>query len=98
MPFCLSFRDSRRTWSKDIFPCRRSTWRTSDLPAEAFMCGCCSDARRRGYVLIFGALMLFFILVPAAGLAIDVGMMYLVKSLLLAASDGAALAGARALS
>lgn len=63
------------------------------------MSGCCSsNARRRGYVLIFGALTLFFVLVPAAGLAIDVGMMYLVKSLLSAASDGAALAGARALS
>ena len=68
------------------------------------MSGCYSDrgrragARQKGYVLIFGALMLFFILVPAAGLAIDVGMMYLVKSLLSAASDGAALAGARALS
>ena len=70
------------------------------------MSGCCFNlrrgapwrGRRKGYVLVFGALMLFFILVPAAGLAIDVGMMYLVKSLLLAASDGAALAGARALS
>jgi Mg-chelatase subunit ChlD len=66
------------------------------------MCGSCSDFRRRGrgqkgYVLILGVLMLFFILVPAAGLAIDVGMMYLVKSVLGAASDGAALAGARAL-
>lgn len=65
---------------------------------------CCSDFRRRGkqrrkgYILIFGALMLFFVLIPAAGLAIDVGMMYLVQSLLSAASDGAALAGARALS
>jgi Flp pilus assembly protein TadG len=67
------------------------------------MSGCFSSGRRRaarqsGYVLIFGALTLFFVLVPAAGLAIDVGMMYLVKSLLSAASDGAALAGARALS
>lgn len=65
------------------------------------MSGCCSEARRRkrrGYVLMFGALTLFFILIPAAGLAIDVGMMYLVKSLLSAASDGAALAGARAFS
>ena len=65
------------------------------------MCGFCSKrgrrGRQKGYVLIFGALMLFFILVPAAGLAIDVGMMYLVKSLLSAAADGAALAGARAL-
>lgn len=53
---------------------------------------------RKGYIIIFGALILFFILVPAAGLAIDVGMMYLTQSLMSAASDGAALAGARALS
>jgi len=70
------------------------------------MSGCCFNragrsARRgtqKGYVLIFGALTLFFVLVPASGLAIDVGMMYVVKSLLSAASDGAALAGARAFS
>lgn len=53
---------------------------------------------RRGFVQMFGALVLSFILIPAAGLAIDVGMMYLVQSLLSAASDGAALAGARAFS
>ena len=65
------------------------------------MSGLCFDARRRrrrGYVLMFGALTLFFILIPAAGLAIDVGMMYLVKSMLSAAADGASLAGARAFS
>ena len=68
------------------------------------MSACCSRTRRpvrprqKGYILIFGALALFFILIPAAGLAIDVGMMYLTQSLLSAASDGAALAGARALS
>jgi len=67
------------------------------------MCGLSSKrpVRRggqRGFVQMFGALMLVFILVPAAGLAVDVGMMYLVQSLLSAASDGAALAGARALS
>lgn len=65
------------------------------------MSGCCSrrgKPRRKGYVLVFGVLMLCLILVPAAGLAIDVGMMYLTQSLLSAASDGAALAGARALS
>lgn len=66
------------------------------------MCGSCSDFRRgvrrqKGYVLILGALMLLFVLVPAAGLAIDVGLMYLVQSLLSASSDGAALAGARSL-
>lgn len=63
----------------------------------------CSDRSaprrgRRGFVQMFGALVLSFILIPAAGLAVDVGMMYLVQSLLSAASDGAALSGARAFS
>jgi len=64
------------------------------------MCGFCSRGprRRQGYILVFGALILFFILIPAAGLAVDAGMMYLTQSLLSAASDGASLAGARALS
>jgi len=64
----------------------------------------CSEARRgralqeKGYIMLLGATMMLFIVVPAAGLAIDAGMMYLVQSVLSAASDGAALAGARALS
>ena len=68
------------------------------------MSGSCCERKppeergRKGYALIFGALMLFLILVPSAGLAVDVGMMYLTQSQLSAASDGAALAGARALS
>lgn len=59
---------------------------------------CAPRGGRRGFVQMFGALVLSFILIPAAGLAVDVGMMYLVQTLLSAASDGAALAGARAFS
>src|SRR5690242_21173850 len=104
IPCCRCCKASRPTWSKDIFRCPRSISRILDPREAVTMSGCCSDGgrgarhRQKGYVLVFGALMLFFILVPAAGLAIDVGMMYLVKSVLSAASDGAALAGARALS
>lgn len=53
---------------------------------------------RRGFVLIVCSLMLAFILIPAVGLAIDVGLIYLVQTRLSAAADAAALAGARALS
>jgi Mg-chelatase subunit ChlD len=59
---------------------------------------CFRKRRRHGYILLFGALMTLMILVPAAGLAVDVGMMYLVQTLLSAATDAAVLAGARALS
>ena len=60
----------------------------------------CSDRRktRRGYILLFSALTTIMILVPAAGLAIDLGLMYLVQTLLSASTDAAVLAGARALS
>ena len=66
----------------------------------------CSDAgaaqpgnqlRRRGFVLLTAAGMVLLVLLPAIGLAVDVGMMYLVQLRLSAASDAAALAGARAL-
>src|SRR4051812_6336747 len=53
---------------------------------------------QRGFVLIIGTLMLVFILIPTVGLAIDVGLVYLVQTRLSAAVDAAALAGARALS
>jgi Mg-chelatase subunit ChlD len=52
---------------------------------------------RRGYVLLTTAAMVLLVLVPTIGLSIDVGMMYLVQARLSAASDAAALAGARAL-
>jgi len=54
--------------------------------------------RRSGFILVLGVLMIASLLLPAAGLAIDVGMMYLVETLLSAAADAATLAGARALS
>lgn len=54
--------------------------------------------KQRGYVLIMTSLMLLFVVIPAAGLAIDAALMYLVQTRLSAASDAAALAGARALS
>ena len=52
---------------------------------------------RRGFVLLTAAAMVFLVLMPAIGLAIDAGMMYLVQSRLYAAVDAASLAGARAL-
>jgi Mg-chelatase subunit ChlD len=54
--------------------------------------------RRRGFVLLTAAAMVLLVLLPAIGLAVDVGLMYLVQSLLSASSDAGALAGARALS
>ena len=52
---------------------------------------------RRGFVLLAGAAMVFLLLLPAIGLSVDVGMMYLVQMRLSAASDASSLAGARAL-
>jgi hypothetical protein len=49
-----------------------------------------------GFVLLTTAAMVLLVLIPAIGLAVDVGMMYLVQSVLSAASDAASLAGARA--
>jgi Flp pilus assembly protein TadG len=54
--------------------------------------------RRRGYVLLLSCVTMILILVPATGLAIDVGLMYLVQTLLSASADAAVLAGARSLS
>ncbi|HEV3332387.1 MAG TPA: vWA domain-containing protein [Bryobacteraceae bacterium] len=50
--------------------------------------------KRNGYVMVFGTFMIGLILIPALGLAIDVGLMYTAESVT-AAADGAALAGAR---
>ena len=61
----------------------------------------CSSKRRggrRGYILLFAGLMTLMILVPAMGLVVDVGMMYMSQALLSAAADASVLAGARALS
>jgi Flp pilus assembly protein TadG len=52
---------------------------------------------RRGFVLLTAAAMVFLVLLPAIGLTVDAGVLYLVQSRLSAASDAASLAGARAL-
>ena len=52
----------------------------------------------RGVITILGTMMLLFILIPVVGLAIDSGVMYLLKAKLQASADGAALAAARGLS
>jgi len=66
------------------------------------MSGSCSKAhgarRRRGSVLMYGSLLTALVIVPFMGLAIDVGLMYLVQSRLSAAADAATIAGASALS
>jgi Flp pilus assembly protein TadG len=54
--------------------------------------------RSQGFVLFTTAAMVALVLLPAAGLAVDAGIMYLVQSRLSAACDAASLAGARALS
>lgn len=68
------------------------------------MRGSCSDPprgrrrlRQRGFAVIVSAMMLLLIILPAAGLAVDVGLLYLVQARLSAAADAASLAGARAL-
>lgn len=53
--------------------------------------------RERGSTLLVGIASLVFIIVPMSGLAIDVGIIYAVRSRLQASVDGAALAAARAL-
>ena len=52
----------------------------------------------RGFVIQLYALMMLFIIVPMVGLAIDAGVLYMVKSKLQTAVDGAALGAARSLS
>jgi Mg-chelatase subunit ChlD len=56
-------------------------------------------ARRgeRGFVLVLYSLMMLFIIVPVVGLAIDAGIMYMIKGKLQTAVDGAALGAARSL-
>ena len=53
---------------------------------------------RRGFVLVATTAAVLLVLLPAIGLAVDMGVMYLVQLRLSAACDAAALAGARALS
>ena len=52
----------------------------------------------RGMILLLSAMMLFFVIIPVVGLAIDAGILYAVKAKLQTAVDGAALGAARSLS
>jgi len=52
---------------------------------------------QRGVVTLLYTLMMLFIIIPMAGLAIDAGIVYTIKTKLQAAVDGAALAAARSL-
>jgi Flp pilus assembly protein TadG len=54
--------------------------------------------RERGFVTLIWTCMMLFIIVPVVGLAIDAGVMYVIKSKLQTATDGAALGAARSLS
>jgi Flp pilus assembly protein TadG len=54
--------------------------------------------RERGFILILYALMMLFIIMPIVGLAIDAGILYMIKGKLQLAVDGAALGAARNLS
>jgi len=56
-----------------------------------------SRKRQRGVILIMLTLTLM-VIVPMAGLAFDVGLLYLIRTKLSAAVDAAVLAGARSLS
>jgi hypothetical protein len=57
-----------------------------------------SRKRERGFVTLIWTCMMLFIIMPAVGLAIDAGVMYVIKSKLQTAVDGAALGAARSLS
>ena len=52
----------------------------------------------KGIITFLGSMMLIFITIPMVGLAIDAGVMYVVKAKLQTAVDGAALSAARGLS
>jgi uncharacterized membrane protein len=54
--------------------------------------------RERGFVTLIWTCMMLFIIMPVVGLAIDAGVMYVIKSKLQTAVDGAALGAARSLS
>jgi Mg-chelatase subunit ChlD len=57
-----------------------------------------SCSRRRGFILIVGLVLVLLVGIPAAGMAIDLGLTYLAQTRLQAAVDFACVAGARALS
>lgn len=54
--------------------------------------------REKGFVLLLWTLMMLLVIMPSVGLAIDVGVMYFVKSKLQTAVDAAAIGAARSLS
>src|SRR5580704_18836597 len=54
--------------------------------------------RQRGFILTLYPLMMLFIIMPIVGLAIDAGILYMIKGKLQMAVDGAALGAARNLS
>jgi len=56
-----------------------------------------NNAGERGFVIEVWALMMFFVIVPMIGLAIDCGILFFIKSKLQTAVDGAALGAARSL-
>ena len=56
----------------------------------------CGKDREKGISLMLAVISLIFI-IPMIGLAVDVGMLYVVKARLQGAVDGASLAAARAL-
>jgi Flp pilus assembly protein TadG len=56
------------------------------------------STRERGFVIYVWAIMMFFIILPMIGLAIDCGILFFIKSKLQTAVDGAALGAARSLS
>jgi hypothetical protein len=53
--------------------------------------------RQRGFILTLYPLMMLFIIMPIVGLAIDAGILYMIKGKLQVAVDGAALGAARSL-
>lgn len=57
-----------------------------------------TSGRERGFVIHVWVLMMFFIILPMVGLAIDCGILFFTKSKLQTAVDGAALGAARSLS
>jgi Flp pilus assembly protein TadG len=63
------------------------------------MSNCTRLARQgeRGFVMMLYVLMMLFIVIPMVGLAIDAGIMYMIKGKLQTAVDGAALGAARSL-
>src|SRR5258708_4778666 len=56
-----------------------------------------ASAKKRGAAIVMFSLLTFTVVVPMAGLAVDGGVLYLIKAQLQSAVDAAALAGGRSL-